>query len=288
MKDRMKPPNWVLFVVVSMMSVIVSAPSSFATTPKKPISMFYVSLGDSYAAGLQGGPGTPGGYATKVVTDVAPRQTLMLRNFGCGGATTTSMMSALGCSGVLASPGGVSYPTMTQLAAALSFIKSHHHRIGLITITIGGNDLGGTVNNVAPIAKNIARIATQLRAAAGRSVPIVGLTYPDIDLAEWLNGPSGQTIAEESLTAFQEIINPEWKAAYATSKVSFVDVTAASGAYRPLTQLVNDPAYGQIPFAVAQICTLTWMCSVKNIHPTNAGYALIAKQIVHVFLRLAS
>lgn len=265
--------------------MVASVPPSSASAPKKPVAMFYVSLGDSYAAGVEAGPGT-GGYTAKVVTDVAPKHKLLLRNFACGGATTTSMISVIGCSGAFDSKHGVPYPNTTQLAAAIGFIDSHHGRIGLITVTIGGNDLGGTADDVPPIATNIASIASQLRAAAGRSVPIIGLTYPDADLADWLSGPSGITTAEESVTAFQQVINPDWKAAYATANVTFVDITAASGAYTPLTQLVNYSTYGEIPYAVAQVCTLTGMCSGGNLHPTDAGESLIAKQIVHAYLRL--
>ena len=90
------------------------------------------------------------------------------------------------------------------------------------------------------------------------------------------------------MTAFQQVINPDWTAAYASSNVTFVDITAASGAYTPLTQLVNYSTYGEIPYAVAQICILTGMCSVNDLHPTNAGYTLIAKQIAHAYLKLAS
>jgi lysophospholipase L1-like esterase len=289
MKKRMTLPDWAAIVVASIfVSGVILASPSFASTPKKTIPMFYVSLGDSYAVGAEVGPGPIGGYATKVVTDVAPKHRLILRSFACSGATTTSLMNDIGCPGFFYAPFSVIYPMKTQLAAAIRFIDEHHGRIGLITITIGGNDLGGTADNVPPIAANIAIISAQLRAAAGRLVPIIGLTYPDVDLADWLSGPSGVTTAEESVTAFQQVINPDWTAAYASSNVTFVDITAASGAYTPLTQLVNYSTYGEIPYAVAQICILTGMCSVNDLHPTNAGYTLIAKQIAHAYLKLAS
>ena len=271
-----------------MITNLTPALSSFAATAKKPVPMFYVSIGDSYAAGFEVGPGSPGGFATKVVAGVAPKYKLILRNFGCGGATTTSLMSSIGCAAALDSPGGMSYPHATQLAAALAFIHARHGRIGLITISIGGNDLGGSADNVAPIAHNISIIAARLRAAAGRSVPIIGLTYPDVDLANWLNGPGGIDIAEQSITAFQGTINPEWKAAYALSNVTFVDVTAAFGAYIPLSHVVTYSTYGAIPDAVDRICTLTGMCTNANLHPTNAGYSLIAQLIVHAYRKLAA
>src|ERR1035438_2908386 len=124
----------------------VGVPPTTTTTPTTttPSSGYYVSLGDSYAAGAPGdGGNNVGGYATQVVTDVAPNHDLILENFGCGGATTTSLMSVIGCPDGGEPPGGVPYQTMTQMAAAISFIDAHRGQIGLITITIGGNDLGG-------------------------------------------------------------------------------------------------------------------------------------------------
>jgi lysophospholipase L1-like esterase len=273
-------------VAAVLISSVVLAPSGVASAPKGPVAMFYLSLGDSYAAGFEVGAGSPGGYASKVVAEVATKHKLLLRNFGCGGATTNSMMEVIGCADPLAFPDVVSYPKKTQLAAALAFIATHHRRIGLITVSIGGNDLNATASNVTSIAANITIIAARLRAAAGRSVPIIGLTYPDVVLADWLTGPSGVATAEASISAFQDVINPDWQAAYASSNVTFVDVTAAFGAYTPLVQTVSYSTYGEIPYAVAQICILTGTCGEENIHPTNAGYSVIAKQIVHAYLTL--
>jgi lysophospholipase L1-like esterase len=264
-------------------------PTTTTTATTTPSSMYYVSLGDSYAAGIPGDSGSDvGGYATQVVTDVAPNHEFILENFGCSGASTTSLMTFVGCSNYIDYPGSVTYPTMTQLAAAISFIDAHRGQIGLITITIGGNDLiqGATY---ASIAANIAKISAQLRAAAGKSVPIIGLSYPDPDLADWLTGPSGVAIAEQSVTTFQQVIYPAWVAAYAKSNATFVDIAAASGAYTPFTQLVNDPTYGEIPYAVSQLCILTGNCANNvNVHPTAAGYTLIAQQIVLAYLKLVS
>jgi lysophospholipase L1-like esterase len=261
------------------------------TTTTTPLTKYYLNLGDSYAAGITGdGSNNTGGYATKVVTDLASNHPLTLFNFGCSGASTVSMMSVIGCTsntGDGQAPGGVEYPTTTQLAAVLSFINSHPGQIGLITISIGGNDLlqGATT---ATMAANLVSIVAQLRASVGASVPIIGLTYPDTDLVDWLSGPSGETSAEASITEFQQVVNPAFAAAYAKSNVTFVDVTAAAGAYTPLTQLVNDSTYGEIPYAVAQVCILTGICSSGNIHPTDAGYTLIAQQIVLAYLKLIS
>src|SRR6202034_1792231 len=101
-------------------------------------STYYVSLGDSYSVGYQPGKGATPGYATYV----AKHTNLKLVNFGCAGATTTSLLNTIGCPAVLPNTaGGMTYPTTTQIAAATSFISQHKGHIGLITVSIGGNDV---------------------------------------------------------------------------------------------------------------------------------------------------
>jgi hypothetical protein len=54
---------------------------------------YYVSVGDSYSIGYQPGVGATTGYAGYV----AKKTRLTLANFGCGGATTTSIIDTVGC-----------------------------------------------------------------------------------------------------------------------------------------------------------------------------------------------
>jgi len=280
--------NWVGMVATTtvFLGAVFVAPPAYSAASNKPLAMYYLSLGDSYAAGGQAGPGPVGGFPVLVVADAAPNQRLMLRNFGCGEATTTSLLSVVGCS-FPATTHAVSYPTTTQLAAAISFIDAHPGRIGLITVTIGGNNFTDGVSTVASIQADIVTISAQLRAAAGASIPILGLTYPNTTLTSWLSGPSGESAAQTSATAFQRVRNPALAAGYASSKVTFVNVTAATGGYTPLTQLINYSTYGEIPYAVAQVCILTGVCSDNNdVQPTYAGSKLIAKLVLKAYLKL--
>ena len=104
---------------------------------------YYVSLGDSYAVGYQPGKGSTAGYTVPV----AKGTHLTLVNFGCGGATTSSILNNVGCPDVLPhTTGGQAYPTTTQIAAAEAFITAHKGHIGLITVSIGGNDVTGCVS----------------------------------------------------------------------------------------------------------------------------------------------
>jgi lysophospholipase L1-like esterase len=255
-------------------------------------STYYVSLGDSYSVGFQPGRGATPGY-TAVVTK-GTRMTLV--NFGCGGATTTSIVSSIGCPDVLPhTAGGVTYPTTTQEAAAVAFLTAHRGHIGLITVSIGGNDVTSCAAQANPIScvstavagitKNVTGLAAALRTAAGPGVPLIGLTYPDVILGSYVfpkhpATASTLSLAKLSVVAFKSLINPALTKAYAPAQGVLVDVTKATGAYIPLTRTVRYRPYGTIPAAVASVCTLTWFCAQGNIHATTKGYTLIGKLVV--------
>jgi lysophospholipase L1-like esterase len=256
---------------------------------------YYVSLGDSYSVGYQPNSGATPGYTAVVAK--ATRLTLV--NFGCGGATTTSLVSSIGCPDVLPhTAGGVTYPTTTQEAAAVAFLTAHKGHIGLITVSIGGNDVTTCATQANPIScvatavtgikKNVTSLAIALRTAAGPGVPIIGLTYPDVILGTYVypTHPAAAgaiSLAKLSVLAFKSLINPTLTKAYGSADGSFVDVTQATGAYVPLTRTVTLRPYGTIPAAVASVCTLTWFCAQGNIHATTKGYTLIGKLVVARF-----
>jgi lysophospholipase L1-like esterase len=255
-----------------------------------------VSLGDSYSVGYQPRPqpGATGGYTAVVANGTH----LRLVNFGCGGATTTSILETDGCGppyGPPAATGAVAYPDESQAAAAESFIRRHKGDIGLVTVSIGGNDVtacAATANPITCVAgvlgelgTHVTTLAKGLRAAAGKKVPIVGLTYPDVILGDWVYPPGkpNQSLATLSVTAFKSLINPELKKAYHSAGASFVDVTAATGAYQPLAQTTTLAPYGTVPAAVAKVCQLTWFCQLGNIHAKTAGYHFIGEEILATY-----
>lgn len=271
--------------------VTVSGASSAKGTPEK----YYVSLGDSYSVGYQPSPtaGATSGYTGYV----AKKLKLQLENFGCGGATTSSILNTVGCAspyGPPAATDAVGYPTQTQEAAAVAFIEAHAGQIGLITVSIGGNDVtscatasnpvGCVATAAGTIGTNVTTLAKDLRTAAGSTVPIIGLTYPDVFLGEWVYpsfpaSSAAQTLASESVTAFKSLINPALDTAYTSVDGTFVDVTTATGAYTPLTTLAKLAPYGKIPKAVVEVCKLTWFCQSGNIHANTKGYMEIGKLV---------
>lgn len=295
--------RWVLILcaLVATASVGLVGCGSSPSIPRLAAGgQYYVSLGDSYATGYQAlGPhksgNTRNGFAYQIpALAMAKGYRLTLVNFGCAGATTSTVLTRKGCPAGSLGPGSPGYPGgTTQIQAATAFLRAHQGHVGLITVSIGGNDVIPCAAAPQPIPcvttamsklkANLDSIVTQLRSAAGAGVPIVGTTYPDVLLAEDLSStPSQRQLAGLSVVAFRSLLNPTLRAAYQSVGASFVDVTAASGAYGPLSATTLLPPYGNIPVPVAQVCQLTFMCQYQNIHPTTAGYTLIANLVVGV------
>ncbi len=252
---------------------------------------YYVSLGDSYSVGYQPGIGASTGYTGYV----AKKTHLTLVNFGCAGATATSILQTVSCPEILPNTAGaVPYPHTTQAAAAEAFLRAHRGHIGLITVSIGGNDVTACATESDPItcvgkavigvALNVVSLARALRAAAGPNVPLIGLTYPDVILGSYVYPSQPPTavrisLAQASVPAFKLLLNPALSRSYASGRGVLVDVTKATGAYTPLTTTTTLAPYGAVPVAVAKVCTLTWYCKEGNIHATTQGYAFIGQLV---------
>jgi lysophospholipase L1-like esterase len=265
--------------------------SSTATTTKT-----YLSLGDSYAAGYQPPPkGKKTGIVGKGYANLIPEKAkkkgydLDLVNFACGGATVESLANDIGCKNPL--PGEPVYKHQSQLDAALGYLADHPGKVQLITVEIGGNDVTSCAKSadaikcvtdaVALIDASLAPTLAKLRTAAGPDTTIVGLTYPDVILGSYLSkDPAARKLAELSVVAFQQLINPTLRKRYEAINATFVDVTDATGAYTPLTETTTLKPYGEIPVAVAKVCELSYFCTVQDIHATSKGYAAIADLIV--------
>jgi lysophospholipase L1-like esterase len=278
---------------------LVSVPA-LASSPRATGPYYYLSLGDSLAEGWQPTPAdaTLHGYSDQVVTDLASTIPLTLVNYGCGGATTSTALNTIGCTTGGEAEDGTYYPTTTQVGAAVAFAQAHPGQVKLITISLGANDYGNCFNDFSPtpcvgealgsIKANLVTIASDLRAAVGASVPIIGITDITNDIEHYLNGSAGKTSAKEWLKEFKTAVVPTLQKAYAPSKVTLVDILADVGSFIPWTKEVKYPPYGKIPLALARTCQLTWECSSKNTdgHPTDAGYSLMAREITAAYVQI--
>jgi lysophospholipase L1-like esterase len=273
-------------------------PAAQGAPPKR----LYVSLGDSYASGAQvtatGLRNTRNGFAYQVPRLARGRgHRLKLVNFGCGGATTTSLINRRGCPPRALGPGGRSYDRRTQLQAAVRFLRARRGRVALVTVSIGGNDVTGCIEAADPVAcvtttvarieRNVVRIARRLRRAAGPRVRIVGTTYPNVLLGLWAGGTEEErNIASLSIVAFRSLVNPALREGYEAGRARFVDVTAASGAYIPFERTTTFLPYGTVPVAVARACELTYFCAYRDIHSRTEGYNLIARLVARELPRV--
>jgi lysophospholipase L1-like esterase len=262
-----------------------------------PAHQYYLSLGDSYPAGYQPNPNGPGqttrdGFPYQVVRDATVKgYDYTLVNFACSGATTTSILQSPGCERRLLGPGAPTYGSKTQAEAALQFLTAHRGEVGLITISIGGNDFldcsisadppSCLTEAVRTIGTNLGTLLTRIRAAAGPDTRIVGTTYPDLFLGDLISGrATARQFADLSVLAFKSLLNPQLADVYATAGAAFVDVTRATGGYGSLSRTTTLAPYGRIPVPVARVCTLTWYCQLHDVHPRPVGHALIARLVV--------
>lgn len=287
-----------VLLALLVLAPVASAARSTAARKPQAVKGILLSLGDSYAVGWQELPGgtqgsTRNGPANQLVPLAAARGWhLKLVNLGCGGATTTSMLtaSAVGCTPGALAPGASNYPNKSQTQAAVDFIKSHRNQVKVVTISIGGNDVDGCPTQPDPTGcvkanmpraiKNLTTIVKRLRAAGGTQMRIIGSTYPDVELGLWVHptvlGANTLALVPASISSFQDVINPGLKKAYDTVGAAFVDVTKATGAYGPFLATDN-PTFGLIPVPVAKVCTLTYFCDgTFNIHMKTPGYHIIA------------
>jgi lysophospholipase L1-like esterase len=290
-------PRPLLLALAVLSCALLAPPAASAAEPN-----LYVSLGDSYATGYQAtgvrqGRNTTNGFAYQVPRLARKRgYDLKLRNFGCGGATTVSLLNQTEpCHPRARGPRGLTWGGRTQIAAAEKYLRAHRGEVALVTVSIGGNDVTSCVRESDPIPcvatavkkieKNVAAISRRLRKAAGPDVRITGITYPDVILGQWVGEGANTDLAGLSVVAFKSLINPAFKKAYAKGDGRFVDVTAATGAYTPLDETIEFPPYGSVPVAVARVCELSFYCQYRDIHARTEGYRIIADLVAKTLPR---
>ena len=185
--------------------------------------------------------------------------------------------------------GGIcSYPQGSQLGAAVSFLQDHPGQVSLITIDIGANDLNSCLaltslsaveacvkDTLPSVVANLTQIMTELRAAGGSKVRIIGMTYYVPELAEWLTGQAFATASEELAVTLNGLLSN----VYQQFGARIADVFSAFQS-ADFTDQVTLPVIGTVPRNVALICEWTWECAPAprgpNEHANAIGYGVIA------------
>lgn len=251
---------------------------------------YYLSLGDSLSQGIQPGltgtnsptaQGYPDQLETMLRTDIPG---LRLVKLGCSGETTATMIHG----GVCGYSGG------NQLAQATRFLRAHRGKVALVTIDIGANDpnscilgqpashiFGCISSRITQTERNVALIMSKLRAAAGKRVLIVGMTYYVPELGLWQRSQTGKELA--LLTeGFAAGVNQLLVERYHRYGARVADVFDAfkSADFAGATSRVQLGHSTIVPPNVRAVCSLTWMCAPRprgpNEHANSAGYHVIA------------
>src|SRR5579859_7371657 len=183
---------------VAITAAMAGGAPALAAHRASTTATYYLSLGDSLAQGVQ--PNSSGtdvetneGYPNQLYTALRlGNPTLKLVKLGCPGETTGTMIN-----------GGIcTYSAGNQLAQAAAFLASHRGKVQLVTIDIGANDLNPcvvlpTINQIVAcleqvfpqVQANLTTIMNTLTTASGSGVaPIIGMSYYDPELANWLKG----------------------------------------------------------------------------------------------------
>jgi lysophospholipase L1-like esterase len=243
---------------------------------------YYLAVGTSLAVGVQPNVGETTGYVGRVLRNERYRiPGLGLKNVGCPGETSRSMITGEGSL--------CDYAAGSQLDAAVAFLEAHQGQVAFVTLDVGANDLlerclrnsgliaGSCAVDLAPrLERRVARIADELRTAAGSGVPVVGMTYYNPFLGLWVV-PGGHALARAGQRAWV-VLNSVLASAFGSTGAATADV-AATFRIDDFDHTVVLPGFGSLPLNVARTCAWTWFCSERSFgdpHPNAKGYGKIA------------
>ena len=250
---------------------------------------FYLVIGASDSLGVQPSPTSPGGrrtdqgYANDVVAAEAARGVALdMTQIGCPGETTFTMMN--GGDHCYSAPD-------TQLSTAIDFLSAHRTETGLVTIDLGFNNLlpclqrgmldATCVDNLLPqLRLDMTTILTALKAAAGPHVTFIGIDHFNPYLASAVGGPSGRTIATDSVRPLTAL-NRTLYEVYGTFGVAVAHAAAAF--HLADSDPVTTHPGTRVPGDALHVCALTYMCRAQhapNFHPDARGYRIIAGAIL--------
>jgi len=248
-------------------------------TSQRPVyqspQSYYLALGDSIAYGLQPTK-KPGARASTFDTGYVDVFAARLRklspkievvNYGCPGESTVTFVRGR-CPGL--ADGFKLHDAFRgpQLKAAESFLRAHPRQVSPVTLTLWGNDWlpllldkctgdVGCVRKLGPrtiasFGSRLTSVLQRLRAAAPTAEIIV--------TGAWNIDPNQL-----------EELRPIYRSLDAS-----IERAAATSSARVAKALLVFNAPGSVRAERARLCTLTFICSKGDPHPTDAGYRALA------------
>jgi lysophospholipase L1-like esterase len=274
-----------LTVVLATVALALVAGSGPARADDETATRYYLAMGDSLAQGWQPDATVPpyyqpDGYVPQVHAALrADDPKLTLDNISCGGEGTVSMIYGSQPGTVAPSCGSPVfyrfwYPHKTQLAEAVNFLDAHKGKAALVTIDIGGNDLGFCLsgadtasclaNVYATVAANLDTILTQLQSASPDTT-IVGMTYYNPVACVYLFGdPDTAAFTSSSVQNLNAVLVSVYRA-------HGIPVADVAGAFS---------VGGGLEAEATAALHWTWFCSADHfgdVHANDAGYQVIAQ-----------
>ncbi len=242
----------------------------------QPPQAYYLALGDSMAYGVQpakvdaGLP--PSGFRTGYVDVFAARlrklaPKIKVVNYGCPGESAKTFINGL-CPWLGEKRRLHDAFKGTQLAAALAFLRAHPGQVSPITVTLWGNDL---FDDFAPACKGDP-LCIRSHASAGlarfesRLGTIVGRLRSAAPTAEIIVTGAWNFDVEHLAK-----VDPLFRSIDAA-----IARVAATGKARVARMYPVFSPVGKPAEAKARICSLTFICTKGDPHPTNAGYRAMA------------
>jgi lysophospholipase L1-like esterase len=233
---------------------------------------YYLALGDSIAYGFQPTkkPGTrASAFDTGYVDVVAARLRklsphLRVVNYGCPGESTVTFAHS-GCPGIADGFKLHSAFRGPQLRAAESFLRAHAGEVSPITLTLWGNDW------FPLLLDKCQGKATCVRAQGPRTIASIGARLTSI-LKRLRAAAPGATIIVTGAWNVDPRQPAQLEPIYRALNASIARAASASGARVAKTlPIFNPPGKQQ-----SRLCTLTFICSKSDPHPTDAGYRALA------------
>ena len=226
---------------------------------------YYLALGDSIAYGFQptkadAPPSVVTGYVglfAARLRKLAPH--IQVVNYGCPGESAVTFVRG-GCDWL--KHGGKLHDAFSgsQQKAALSFLRAHPGEVSPITLTMWGNDVPLPLSQnfkdapvaIASFGRRFSAIVKQLRAAAPTAEIIV--------TGAWNLEADRLQQARPLYRSVDSVI----RRAAAASDARVVNMFA----------VFNGP--GSVRVQQELLCRLSFICSIGDPHPTDAGYRAMA------------
>jgi len=237
----------------------------------QPPQSYYLALGDSMAYGFQPTKANkpprnlaPAVFHTGYVDVFAARlrklsPKIQVVNYGCPGESTVTFTRG-GCDWL--KQGGKLHDVFrgSQLRAAKAFLRAHPGKVSPITVTLWGAELAPLSSKgkraqsaIKSFASRFDAILRQLRAAAPTSEIIV--------TGAW--NPEADRLAR---------VEPLYRSVDAAIRRA---ATASRARVARMFPALNGT--GNIKTQQARVCRLTFFCSKRDPHPTDAGYRAMAQ-----------